>query len=202
MSNNQKYYVLNEWGSDPETGKSFCNCIIGPATEEDELNDGQDSYSVSGGFTFDLFTSIREAIENAEYRPSAIQFKGCSIKELAEATCIVNELTNNKSFMAKFDTEKNNNKTKEKKIVKRCFIKLIDVDVDGCGTNIENIIQVEGKTELTNGTIQRTKDAIDKYKEDNPGEWDTDSIINIACEHLEAEGYICNPVLADTVIEF
>lgn len=86
--------------------------------------------------------------------------------------------------------------------MKHWFIKLIDVDVDGCGTNIENIIQVEGKTELTNEIIQRTKDAIDKYKEDNPGEWDTDSIINVACEHLGTEGYICNYVSADAIIEF
>lgn len=88
--------------------------------------------------------------------------------------------------------------------MKNWFIKLIDVDVDGCGTNIENIIQVEGKTELTNEIIQRTKDVIDKYKEDNPGEWDTDSIINIACEHLGTgtEGYICNYVSTDAIIEF
>ena len=37
------------------------------------------------------------------------------------------------------------------------IIKLIDVDVDGCGTNIETMIQIEGKQELTNGIIQRTK---------------------------------------------
>lgn len=45
------------------------------------------------------------------------------------------------------------------------IIKFIDVDVDGCGTNIESMIGVEGKQELTNGIIQRTKDAIEKYKE-------------------------------------
>lgn len=40
------------------------------------------------------------------------------------------------------------------------IVKLIDVDVDGCGTNVETMIEIEGKQELTNGIIQRTKDAI------------------------------------------
>ena len=37
--NGKKYYVLNEWGIEPKTENSFCHCIVGPATEEDELND-------------------------------------------------------------------------------------------------------------------------------------------------------------------
>ena len=47
------------------------------------------------------------------------------------------------------------------------IIKLIDIDVDGCGTNIETMIQVEGKQELTNGIIQRVKEAINKHKKEN-----------------------------------
>lgn len=47
------------------------------------------------------------------------------------------------------------------------IIKFIDVDVDGCGTNMESMIKVEGKHELTNGIIQRTKDAIEQYKKEN-----------------------------------
>ena len=54
------------------------------------------------------------------------------------------------------------------------IVKLIDVDVDGCGTNVETMIEIEGKQELTNGIIQRTKDAIEKYKKENDGEYDTD----------------------------
>lgn len=50
------------------------------------------------------------------------------------------------------------------------IIKLIDIDVDGCGTNIETMIQVEGKQELTNGIIQRVKEAINKHKKENCGE--------------------------------
>lgn len=66
------------------------------------------------------------------------------------------------------------------------IVKLIDVDVDGCGTNVETMIQVEGKQELTNGIIQRAKDAIEKYKKENDGEYDTDSIVGVVCEHLES----------------
>lgn len=33
------------------------------------------------------------------------------------------------------------------------IIKFTDVDIDGCGTNVEVYIQVEGKTELTNGIL-------------------------------------------------
>lgn len=82
------------------------------------------------------------------------------------------------------------------------IIKLIDVDVDGCGTNVETMIEVEGKQELTNGIIQRTKDAIEKYKKENNGEYDTDSIIGVVCEHLESEGYMYNYISEDIAIEF
>ena len=34
------------------------------------------------------------------------------------------------------------------------IIKLTDVNVDGYGTNIETVIQIEGKAELTNGIIE------------------------------------------------
>ena len=81
-------------------------------------------------------------------------------------------------------------------------IKLIDVDVDGCGTNVETMIEVEGKQELTNGIIQRTKDVIEKYKKENNGEYDTDSIVGVVCEHLESEGYMYNYISEDIAIEF
>lgn len=82
------------------------------------------------------------------------------------------------------------------------IIKLIDVDVDGCSTNVETMIQVEGKQELTNGIIQRTKDAIEKYKKENDGEYDTESIVGVVCEHLESEGYMCDYISEDVAIEF
>lgn len=82
------------------------------------------------------------------------------------------------------------------------IIKFIDVNIDGCGTNVEFMVQVEGKQELTNGVIQRTKDAIEKYKKENYGEYDTDSIIDVACEHLETEGYMRDYISEDATIEF
>ena len=82
------------------------------------------------------------------------------------------------------------------------IIKLIDVDVDGCGTNVETMIQIEGKHELTNGIIQRTKDAVEKYKKANDGKYYTDSIVDVVCEHLESEGYMCDYISEDATIEF
>ena len=82
------------------------------------------------------------------------------------------------------------------------IIKFIDTDVDGCGLNIEILIQIKGKHKITNEVIRRTEDIIEKYKKENKGEWDTDSIINIACEHLETEGYICYYIVEDATIEF
>lgn len=82
------------------------------------------------------------------------------------------------------------------------IIKFIDANIDGCGTNVESMVQIEGKHELTNGVIQRTKDAIEEYKKENNGEYDTDSIIDVACEHLESEGYMCDHISEDTTIEF
>lgn len=82
------------------------------------------------------------------------------------------------------------------------IIKLIDVDVDGCGTNVETMIQIEGKQELTNGIIERIKDEIEKYKTENDGEYDTDSIVGVVCEYLESEGYMCDYISEDVAIEF
>lgn len=82
------------------------------------------------------------------------------------------------------------------------IIKFTDIDVDGCETNVEVYVQVEGKAELTNGIIERTKEEIEKYKEENSGEWDTDSIIDVACEHLETEGYMCHAVIPHYEIKF
>lgn len=82
------------------------------------------------------------------------------------------------------------------------IIKFIDTDVDGCGTNIEIMIQIKGKHKITNEIIRRTEDVIEKYKKENKEEWDTDSIINIACEHLKTEGYTCYYIVEEATIEF
>lgn len=82
------------------------------------------------------------------------------------------------------------------------IIKMIDVNVDGCGTDIDAYIKVEGETELTNGVIERTKKAIEKYKEENPYDWDTDTIIELACEYLKTEDYKAEPTGYNYCIEF
>ena len=81
------------------------------------------------------------------------------------------------------------------------IIKFTDINLDGCGTDISVYVQLEGKTELTNGIIERTKKAIEKYKEEDL-EWCTDDIINVAYNHLETEGYICHSIIPNYEIEF
>lgn len=68
------------------------------------------------------------------------------------------------------------------------YIKFADEDVDGCGTDIISIAKVYGN-EITIGTIDRIKDAICNYKNENEGKWDTDGCLNAATERLKAEGY-------------
>ena len=82
------------------------------------------------------------------------------------------------------------------------IIKFTDVNVDGCGTDVTVYIQVEGKTELTNGIIDRIKKVIEEYKDENPYEWDTDTVIDVACKHLETEGYTCSSIIPNYDIEF
>lgn len=82
------------------------------------------------------------------------------------------------------------------------IIRFIDEDVDGCGLNVSTMIQVEGKQVLTNEILLKTKDAIEKYKKENNGEYDTDSIIDVACEYLESEGYMCDYISEDATIMF
>lgn len=49
-------------------------------------------------------------------------------------------------------------------------------------------IQVYG-SEITIGTVNRIKDAICNYKNENEGEWDTDGCLDAATEQLKVEGY-------------
>ncbi|MFR9072304.1 MAG: hypothetical protein ACLVJU_03730 [Blautia sp.] len=73
-------------------------------------------------------------------------------------------------------------------IMREHFIKFIDEDVDGCGTDVTIIARVYGN-DITVGTIDRIKDAICNYKNENEGEWDTDGCLAAAQEQLEMEGY-------------
>ena len=82
------------------------------------------------------------------------------------------------------------------------IIKFTDVNVDGCGTDIEMLVQVEGKTKLTDDIIKETKAEIEKYKDENYYEWDTNSVIDVACECLELQGFACKGISPDYCIEF
>lgn len=72
--------------------------------------------------------------------------------------------------------------------MKEQYIKFVDKDVDGCGTDITIYCKVYG-SEITVGTVDRIKNAICNYKNENEGEWDTDGCLDVATEQLKAEGY-------------
>ncbi len=67
----------------------------------------------------------------------------------------------------------------------KTYLKLIDENVDGNGTNVETVLCVETDA-LTNGQIGRIKEAIERCKED--GEYYTDDCIDAAINQLESEG--------------
>ena len=73
-------------------------------------------------------------------------------------------------------------------IMKEQYIKFVDKNVDGCGTDITIYCKVYGN-EITVGTVDRIKDAIYNYKNENEGEWDTDGCLDVATEQLKTEGY-------------
>ena len=56
--------------------------------------------------------------------------------------------------------------------------------------NYELNVQVEGKYELTNDIIEKTKIAVEEYKKDDK-DWNFDGVVNATCNYLETEGYMC-----------
>ena len=67
--------------------------------------------------------------------------------------------------------------------------------------NYELNVQVEGKYELTNDIIEKTKIAVEEYKKDDK-DWNFDGVVNAACNYLETEGYMCHlDVFPDYEIE-
>lgn len=82
------------------------------------------------------------------------------------------------------------------------YIKFTDLYVDGClGDVISDIIEVTGP-ELTDGVIKRTSDVIEAFKKETDGDWDTDGVLEVACEHLEKEGYTCKELAESAEITF
>ena len=82
------------------------------------------------------------------------------------------------------------------------IIKFVDVDVDGCGTDVVVYVQVEGKRELANGIIENCEKKIEDYKKENLNQWDTDSVLDMVCGYLETEGYMCDSIIPDYEFEF
>lgn len=78
------------------------------------------------------------------------------------------------------------------------FINFIDVNVDGCGTDVTVSVRVVGEKSLTQEIVEKINAAISDYKEEYAGEWDTDGCIDVAFEVLENEGYkveVINPTI-------
>lgn len=109
-----------------------------------------------------------------------------------------------KIFSASFITKGYNHifNKGSKGVVMKQIVKFIDKNIDGCGTDIEVYVQTEGKTELTDAIITETNNKIEKYREENSGAWDTDSVIMLACDYLESKGYMCHAIVPNYVIEF
>ncbi len=90
-----RYYVIREWCLiEDENEEAFDRCVIGHATESDEENDGKNFFGVSGGFDFNIYDSIKEAIVNANYTPCGIAFEDFTEAELNEANTIISDLCN------------------------------------------------------------------------------------------------------------
>lgn len=78
------------------------------------------------------------------------------------------------------------------------ILKLIDKNIDGCGTDVEEVIQIEGNP-LTDDLIRDIEKVISTRKED--ADWDTEDILSAVWECLEGKGYSVKSIYP-TVIEF
>ena len=81
------------------------------------------------------------------------------------------------------------------------YIRLVDEDIDGNGTDVVELIQVIGAT-ITNGIVSRIRKVISDYKEEVQWEYDTDGVVNVVCDFLRKEGYECEPIYAACEITF
>lgn len=79
------------------------------------------------------------------------------------------------------------------------ILKLVDKNVDGCGTDVEEVIQIEGNP-LNDDLISDIKKVISNRKSEG-SDWDTDDILSAVWACLEEKGYSVKSVYP-TVIEF
>lgn len=85
--------------------------------------------------------------------------------------------------------------------MKEQFIKFIDKNMDGCGTDISITAKVYGYT-ITAETVSRVKKAINNYKNENESEWDSKGCRKAAQKQLEADGYEVSWIVEEIVIYF
>lgn len=81
------------------------------------------------------------------------------------------------------------------------YIELIDVDVDGCGTDVSTIVSVNTEN-ITNGMVGRLTKAISDYKKEVSGEYDTDGCVKAVLAQLESEGFKADVVNTSATICF
>ena len=87
------------------------------------------------------------------------------------------------------------------------YIKLTDVNVNGGGEDVVVIVKIQCILPLEGVAIKkesilRVEEAIESYKAENPGEWDTEGCVNAAFAQLEKEGFKAEVVDFAAEIEF
>jgi hypothetical protein len=85
--------------------------------------------------------------------------------------------------------------------MKKTIINFTDLDVDGCNSNANVLIEVFGKQNVPKETITTIRKEIDYFIK-NTNVWDTDDVINKGCAILETMGYSYNVISPDYNIEF
>lgn len=80
----RKFAVYIEWNYCGAPEERYENCIIAPATPEDEEHAGENYISRCGaeGMDFDVYDSLHEAILAASYNPFAATYEGLTEDEI------------------------------------------------------------------------------------------------------------------------
>lgn len=86
------------------------------------------------------------------------------------------------------------------------FIRFVETNVDGCGTNAEVLVLFKTDSILTNGCKERLQKALSELKQEwEPDEWDTDSAVMEALVRTFGQAIVDEDVeviLPDIEVEF
>lgn len=85
--------------------------------------------------------------------------------------------------------------------MQKTIINFTDLDVDGCNSNANVLIEVFGKQKVPKEIIMTIRNEIDLFIK-NTSNWDADDVINKGCTILESMGYSYNVISPDYNIEF